>query len=177
MLLKSLLTGLQRLLLKKASHEKKINFLRKLGVKIGKDCHVYTLNFSSEPYLIEIGDHVAIAWGTRFITHDGAGNWCFPDEVDGGIFGRITIGNNVFIGEQSIILPNTVIGNNCIIGAGSVVRGKIPDNSVIIGNPAKIVTRMNTQKLFYLNSPGFLKTNNLSVSKATKLIKESFGID
>ena len=51
----------------------------------------------------------------------------------------IRIGNNVFIGKKSIIMPNCEIGNNCIIGAGAVVRGKIPDGSVVIGNPAQIV--------------------------------------
>lgn len=56
--------------------------------------------------------------------------------------GEIHIGDNVFIGANSFILPGTEIGNNCIIGAGSVVRGKIPDGSVVIGNPATIVSNV-----------------------------------
>jgi acetyltransferase-like isoleucine patch superfamily enzyme len=176
MLIKSLLESIQRMLLMKAGHEQRIKYLRKQGVKIGQNCHIETLNFSTEPYLIEIGDHVAIAAGTQFITHDGA-VWCFQKELDGGIFGRIKIGNNVFIGNQCIILPNTIIGDNCIIGVGSVVRGQIPENSVLIGNPAKVVLKMNAQKMFYRNSPGFLKTKNLNLEQTIKLIKESFGIE
>lgn len=53
--------------------------------------------------------------------------------------GRVTIGNKVFIGANSIILPNVSIGDNVIIGAGSIVSRDIPDNSVAVGNPAKVV--------------------------------------
>lgn len=49
------------------------------------------------------------------------------------------IGDNCFVGMDSVILMGTYIGNNTIIGAGSVVRGKIPDNSVIAGNPARVI--------------------------------------
>lgn len=49
------------------------------------------------------------------------------------------IGDNCFIGMNSIILMGTHIGNNCIVGAGSVVHGTFPDNVVIAGNPAKII--------------------------------------
>ena len=51
----------------------------------------------------------------------------------------VIIGNNVFIGMNSIILKGTVIGDNCVIGAGSVVHGKFEDNCVIAGNPAKVI--------------------------------------
>ncbi len=53
--------------------------------------------------------------------------------------GPIEIGNNVFIGARSIILYNVKIGNNCIIGAGSIVTKDIPDNSVAVGVPAKVI--------------------------------------
>ena len=49
------------------------------------------------------------------------------------------IGNNVFVGSGSIILPGVTIGNNVIVGAGSVVRTDIPDDSVVTGNPATII--------------------------------------
>lgn len=51
----------------------------------------------------------------------------------------VTIGENVFIGAGAIVLPGSNIGNNCIIGAGCVVKGDIPDNSVVIGNPCRII--------------------------------------
>ena len=77
---------------------------------------------------------------------------------------------------NSIILPNTVIGNNCIIGAGSVLRGRYPDDSVIIGNPAKVVMKMSVQKLLYSQNPGLLSTKNIPDSQKEKIIKKHFGI-
>lgn len=159
----------------KAGDERRIRYLRSLGVKIGQRCRVRTMSFSTEPYLIEIGDHVAVAAGTQFITHDGA-TWCFDNELDGGVFGKIKIGNNVFIGINCIILLNTTIGDNCIVGAGSVVRGHFPENSIICGNPAQVISKTNIQKMLFRQNPGLLKTNNLSEAQKTKLVKEHFGL-
>jgi len=171
----NILKSLHRLLLLKDSQEKRIKYLRRQGVRIGKNCLIDTMFFSTEPYLIEIGDHARIAGGTLFITHDGSVS-CFPEEVNGGIFGKIKVGNNVFIGNNSIILLNTSIGNNCIIGAGSVVRGHFPDDSVIIGNPAKVIMKTSFQKMIFLQNPGLVRTNNLTESECTKLIKKHFDI-
>jgi acetyltransferase-like isoleucine patch superfamily enzyme len=168
--------ALYKLLILKADEESRNNYLRRQGVKIGKNCLIHTVSFSTEPYLVEIGDDVRITSGTIFITHDGAVH-SFHGELGGGIFGRIKIGNNVFIGSNSIILLNTTIGNNCIIGAGSVVRGQFPDDSVIVGNPAKVVMRRSVQKLIYRQSQGLVKTDNLPESECTRLIKEHFGIN
>lgn len=174
--LKGVWSGILKLYYLKCSDERRIKHLRKLGVTIGKRCRIRTLKFSSEPYLIEIGDHVAIAAGTEFITHDGA-NWVFEDEVDGGgIFGRIRIGNNVFIGINCIILPNTIIGENCIVGAGSVVRGQIPENSVIAGNPAQIVSKTGVQRMLSKQSPDLLKTKGCTVEQKDKMVRDHFGI-
>ncbi len=161
-------------LLAKAGSKRRIKFWLKQGMKIGRDCYINNVNFSTEPYLIEIGDHVAIAAGTDFITHDGA-IWCFREEIKGAdVFGSIKIGNNVFIGNNCTILPNTTIGDNCIIGAGSVVRGNFPDNSVIVGNPAKTVLSMQMQKLFYLQNPNLLKIHNLRYKEKNEIIKNHF---
>ena len=54
--------------------------------------------------------------------------------------GKVTIGDRVFIGASTIILPGVAIGNDVIIGAGSVVTRDIPDNSVAAGNPARVLT-------------------------------------
>ena len=163
-------------ILRKASNDTKIRFLRRQGVKIGEGCFINTVAFSTEPYLIEIGNHVAIAGGTEFLTHDGA-VWCLRGEIENAdVFGKIKIGNNVFIGNNCIILPNTTVGNNCIIGAGSIVRGQFPDNSVIIGNPAKVVMPMSMQRLLYLQNPGFLKIKDLPEPEKRKIIKKHFNI-
>ena len=55
----------------------------------------------------------------------------------------IVIGDNCFIGMNSIILKGTTIGNNVVVGAGSVVHGTFPDNCIIAGNPAKIIRQIN----------------------------------
>jgi len=174
MKLKKIVHRAQIKLLEKSSNDKKVRYWRRKGMKIGENCLLNTMTFSTEPYLIEIGNHVAIARGTLFITHDG-GVWCFREELkNADVFGRIKIGNNVFIGNNCTILPNTSVGDNCIIGAGSIVRGQFPDNSVIVGNPAKVVFNMSMQKLFYIQNPDLLITHNLSDREKTKIIKEHF---
>jgi len=174
--LRGILNTIQKKILEKSSSDRIIEYFRRQGMKIGVNCHFETISFSTEPYLVEIGDHVAIAYGTDFITHDG-GVWCFREElINGDIFGKIKIGNNVFVGSNCTILPNTIIGNNCIVGAGSVVRGRFPDNSVIVGNPAVVLLKINVQKLLYRQNPGFLETNNLTDSEKEKIVKEHFGI-
>jgi serine acetyltransferase len=83
----------------------------------------------------------------------------------------------VFIGNNCTILPNTVIGDNSIVGAGSSVRGKFPENSVIIGNPARVVLSMSIQKLLYLQNPNFMTIRGLSLKAKKRIIKAHFGIE
>ena len=64
---------------------------------------------------------------------------------DFGIFKSVYIDDWSFIGAGAIILPGTKIGKYWIIGAGAVVKGDIPDYSVAIGNPARIIKRTNDQ--------------------------------
>lgn len=174
--IKKIVIRIYEIILDMGSREEKINYLRKKGVKIGQDCEIRTMLFSTEPYLIEIGNKVRIASGTQFITHDGSIR-SFHDELKGGIFGKIKVGNNVFIGINCIILLNTTIGDNCIIGAGSVVRGQFPENSIIIGNPAKVVSNTTIQKMFFRNNQGFIATNNLTEAEKDKMVKKHFGIE
>lgn len=117
-----------------------IKYAKKMGVKVGKNCEFYKdISWGSEPYLISIGDHVRIASGCKFVTHDG-GVWVLRklkkvEKAD--IFGRITIGNNVHIGINCIIMPGVTIGNNCIVGCGAVVTKSVPDNTIVGGVPAR----------------------------------------
>jgi acetyltransferase-like isoleucine patch superfamily enzyme len=172
--IRNLIQRIYRVYLKRASDKKKVAYWRKLGMKIGNNCHLNTMSFSTEPYLIEIGDHVAISAGTDLVTHDGA-VWCFREEQDDlDIFGRIVIGNNVFIGINCTILPNTTIGDNCIVGAGSVLRGKYPENSVIVGNPAQVVMKMSFQRFLYFQNPGLVKTHKMSDRKKARIVKNLF---
>ncbi len=91
---------------------------------------------------IEIGDDTLIGANVKIIDNDF--HPVDPQarlENDNAKIGHapVVIGDNVFIGMNSIILKGTKIGNNCTIGAGSVVHGEFPDNCIIAGNPAKII--------------------------------------
>ena len=119
-----------------------IGFARKIGVKIGDGCRLIDVNFSSEPYLVRLGNHVS-ATATRFETHDG-GVWVFREqdpEID--IVRPITVGNNVFIGYGCIILPGVTIGDNVVIGAGSIVSRDIPSNCVAVGAPCRVLKSLD----------------------------------
>ncbi len=155
----------------KRESKQRVNYLRKIGVKIGDGCRIDTIRFSTEPYLITIGDKVAVSGGTRFITHDGAIR-IFKPELPGGIFGKIVIKDNVFIGNDCIICPNTTVGENTIVGAGSVVRGTIPPNSVVTGNPAQVISRTSAVKFFFKKSQGRIQTDGLSREEKDKLVKK-----
>jgi acetyltransferase-like isoleucine patch superfamily enzyme len=126
-----------------------IGYARSIGVRVGSDCRFLGTSagtFGSEPYLISIGDHVTITGGVRFVTHDG-GVWVLRQEMpDIDVVAPISVGNNVFIGLNSIVMPGVTIGNNCVIGAGSVVTRDIPDNSIAAGMPAKVVTTYSAYK-------------------------------
>lgn len=151
-----------------------IRYLRTKGVGIGEGCFVQTLKIANEHFLVKMGNHVAVAAGVQFITHDGAASWFFREDLQAGVFGTITLGNHVFVGMNSILLPNTSIGNNCLIGAGSVVRGNFPDNSVIMGNPARVIMKMNAQKLLYKMSPGLCATLQLNMPDTVRILKKHF---
>lgn len=131
----------------------RVELARDAGVKVGKNCRFYSFNFFSEPFLVEIGDNVIISGEVILVTHDGA-IYLFKDEIKDvqGSYGRIKIGNNCFLGMGAIILPNVTIGSNCIIGAGAVVNTSIPDNSVVMGNPAKVAFKTDMYKKLKMNS-------------------------
>ena len=120
---------------------------RRLGVKIGHNCRlVGVVDWGSEPYLIQVGNHVSIT-SSKFVTHDG-GLWVFREEspeID--IISPIKIGSNVFIGMDCIIMPGTVIEDNVVVGAGSIVKGHIEKDSVYAGVPAKRIKSLTDYKL------------------------------
>lgn len=119
----------------------KYHYAKFIGVKIGINCRIYTKDWGSEPFLITIGDQVTITAGVHFITHDGS-TWLVRDKKNNRYqkYAPITIGSNVFIGLNTIIMPGVTIGNNVVIGAGSVVTKDISCNSVAVGNPARIIS-------------------------------------
>jgi len=122
-----------------------IKHARYIGVKVGNNCRLINVSFSTEPYLVTLGDHVS-ATNTRFETHDG-GVWVLRVQyplID--MVKPIHVGNNVFIGFGSMILPGVTIGDNVVIGAHSVVSKDIPSNVVAAGVPARVIKSLDAYK-------------------------------
>ncbi len=107
------------------------------GMKVGRDCQIMeACSFDpSHSWLIEIGDRVTIAPRVQVLAHDAS----TKRELGYTRIARVSIGNDVFIGMGSILLPGVHIGDKVIIGAGSVVTKDIPGNSVAAGNPCRVI--------------------------------------
>lgn len=101
----------------------------KHGVNFHNNGHIDSLN----PQFVEIGDNFVSAPGSIITAHD-ASTFLFTKKYR---IEKVKIGNNVFLGANSVILPGVTIGNNVIIGAGAIVSKDVPENSVYVGNPAK----------------------------------------
>ena len=119
--------------------------LIKMGMKVGKNFGRLNgvILDPSHCWLIEIGDNVTMAPRVHILCHD-ASTKHFMNYTK---IGRVTIGDNVFIGAESVVLPGVTIGNNVIVGANSTVTHDIPDNTVVAGTPAKLICTLDD----YLN--------------------------
>lgn len=120
-----------------------IKYLKRKGVSIGDKTYFYSPNRvyidTQRPHSLHIGNYVNITSGVTILCHDYSRSVLCNMKGLGNVgeYKNTFIGDNVFIGINSIILMGTYIGNNSIVGAGSVVSGTFPPNSVICGNPAK----------------------------------------
>lgn len=111
--------------------------LIKHGLVVGSDfqmekgCNI-DANF---PWLIEIGNNVTFASNVCLLAHDGS----TKKLVGYSKVGKVSIGDNVFIGYGSIVMPSVRIGDGCVVGANSVVTRSLPDGVVAAGSPAKVL--------------------------------------
>jgi acetyltransferase-like isoleucine patch superfamily enzyme len=112
----------------------------KIFASIGEKVSFSSVYLPAEPFLVFIGSNVIISAGVRLLTHSMESsifcNCKISNEENYCRFGEIHIGNNVYIGANSLILPGVTIGDNVIIGAGSVVTKPVPSGSCVGGNPA-----------------------------------------
>lgn len=125
-----------------------LDYLKQGGAELGDGIVLFSPEtFTCDVHnrhLLHIGDNVQITEHVTILTHDYS--WSVIKAVSGEILGNqnsVYIGNNVFIGLRSIILPGTKIGDNVIIGAGSVVKGNLESDSVYAGNPARKIISLS----------------------------------
>ena len=111
--------------------------LVKLGLKVGKNFsrQEKTIIDQSHCWLITIGDNVTLAPRVHILAHDAS----TKNSLGYTRLGRVDIGNNVFIGASTVVLPGVKIGDNVVIGANSVITNDIPGNSVAVGSPARVI--------------------------------------
>lgn len=116
-----------------------LEILKKKGLKVGQNFNMREgcIIDYSHAWHISIGDDVTLAPNVHILAHD-ASTWTHLGYTK---IKNTHIGNRVFIGASSIVLPGVKIGDDVIIGAGSVVTKDIPDNSVYVGNPAKFIQK------------------------------------
>ena len=161
--------------LSRASHfdtEYVMSSVRKIVAKIGQDSYIVP------PFRCDYGDHVFIGNNT-YINYNccflDSAKVTIGDYVYMGpncnIFTPchpihhelrkekvteyalpVTVGSHSWIGGDVVITPGVTIGENCVIGAGSVVTKDIPDNSIAVGNPCKVIRQINDKDREYINS-------------------------
>jgi acetyltransferase-like isoleucine patch superfamily enzyme len=123
-----------------------IGYLRKKGVEIGEGTRFFgNVNLDlSRPRLIHIGRNVSIAQGVSILTHGY--EWVVLQGKNRDVVvwsEEVVIGDNVFIGLNSVILKGVHVGRDSIIGAGSIVTRNVPPNSVAAGNPCKVLKTLD----------------------------------
>ena len=151
-------------------------YYRYLGATIGKNCSFVgrNISLSSEPYLINIGNNVRVSFDVAFVTHDGGTHILRNKYPNASLYGKIIVGDNVFIGARSIILPNVTIGNNCIIAAGSVVTKDVKDGDIVGGVPAKVIS--NIDKYEQKHKDDLLCIANYSYKQKKEILKKKYNI-
>lgn len=138
-------------------------YARHIGVTIGKKCFINTRKWSTEPYLITIGDNCQITRDVYFHTH-GGGHVARSVIPDFDVFGKIKVCNGVYLGAASHIMPGVTIGEGALIAAGSVVTHSVPAHTVWGGVPARQICTVEE----YIENNKQYNVNTKHMSKAEK---------
>ncbi|MNY21902.1 putative acetyltransferase [compost metagenome] len=108
------------------------------NIEIGKNFYSNHNLIILDAAKVTFGENVFVAPNCSFYTAGHPVN--FAERNEGLEYAHpITVGNNVWIGGNVVVLPGVAIGDNSIIGAGSVVNKSIPENVIAVGNPCKVV--------------------------------------
>lgn len=142
-----------------------IKWAKHLGVNIGEDNLINKDHWGSEPYLITIGNHCQLTT-CKILTHGGGQAVRNIDPLF-DVFGKVIIGDYVYIGANALIMPGVTIGNNVLVAAGSVVTKSVPSGFVVAGNPAKIICSIDE---YYKRN----KSYNTSTKKYNQKDKRDF---
>ena len=142
-------------------------YARHIGVIIGKNCLIETRNWSTEPYLITIGNNCAITRGVRISTH-GGGRTVRSFAPDFDIFGKVVIEDWAYIGANSQIMPGVTIGEGALVAAGSIVTKSVPPHVVVGGNPARYICTV--EEFYERNKQYNVNTKGLSFKDKKKVL-------
>jgi acetyltransferase-like isoleucine patch superfamily enzyme len=114
----------------------RVRLHRMRGVKIGEGCFIGTdvIIETAFPHLVEIGNRVDLGMRTTIVAHQ-QGEIADEDKPS------VRIGDDVFIGPGSILLPHVSVGEGAVVTAGSVVTTSVPPLTMVRGNPAEPVAR------------------------------------
>lgn len=112
---------------------------RRLGVRVGTGCRIYSCRVASEYSMVSIGDDSTVSVDVLFITHDGTG-WLYRDERGRRYrYAPVTVGDRCFIGARATLMPGVRIGSDSVVAAGAVVTKSVPPGSVVGGVPATVI--------------------------------------
>lgn len=118
------------------------------NIEVGKNCFINYNCTILDNAKVKMGDNCLLAPNVSIYT---AGHTVHPDaRALGYEYGiEVTLGNNVWVGGNTVICPGVHIGNNVVIGAGSVVTKDIPDWSLAAGNPCKVIRKITDEDRRY----------------------------
>ena len=176
-MIKKLFIALKNKIDNTVNKKSQLEILSERGLKYGKNFNMYNSIIDyGHCFLIEIGDDVTITNST-ILAQDATTKL----DLGKSKVGKVKIGNRVFIGYGSLVLCNTVIGDDVIVAAGSVVTKDVPSNSVVAGNPARVIGKksdyIEKHRVNMKNSPVYEKFWEYKTQEEKrKMIKELDGI-
>ena len=150
--------------------------LRDRGVRIGEGCVIYTDFFSTEPYLVTLGDRVAISGGTKFITHDGS-VWLLRAErpaCQASV--RSPSATTSTSARTASSCPTARSARAASWARARSCAGQIPDNSLVIGNPAKVVGQASLFLELLREGKKTIDTLTLDLEERRRLLLRHFGM-